>query len=214
MCDVIFLCGPAKERVHFSKLLCCASSKYFNTLFLGQFKPGDVFEGRCEVVSLEEISAKAFTRAMKLRFHRDDPSVLFDVEWTDLVETWLAAEYLQLDVSEVIEDHIKGLLQSEMGKTVCARLLTGFSQYATSGALESLCLSHALDHFGSINHKDLSLETITSLVKDESLRCSEKTAFDGCVSYLSGGPNRMESEGIELLQNVRYPLMSPSDIKG
>ena len=148
---------------------------------------------------------------MKLRFHRDDPSVLFDVEWTDLVETWLAAEYLQLDVSEVIEDHIKGLLQSEMGKTVCARLLVGFSQYATSGALESLCLSHALDHFGSISHKDLSLETITSLVKNESLKCSEKTAFDGCVSYLSGGPNRMEREGIELLRNVRYPLTSPSD---
>ncbi|XP_052069410.1 kelch-like protein 2 [Mytilus californianus] len=197
LCDVVLIAADTEIPAHKVVLSSCTS--YFYAMFTQ-----DLAEAKAERITLQEIDPKALVLLIDFVY----TSEIHVTE--ENVQTLLPAANI-LQMTEV-RDACCDFLQSQLHPSNCLGI-QAFSDLHACTDLKNYAQTYTEQHFVDVVHYDeflsLPCESVCKLISSDRLTViTEEQVYEAVISWVQHDISNREQTLSELLENVRFPLMT------
>ncbi|XP_058239036.1 kelch-like protein 13 isoform X1 [Hemibagrus wyckioides] len=202
LCDVTLVAGDGDEAFPVHRAMMASSSDYFKAMFTGGMKEQDLMCIKLHGVNrigLKKIIDFIYTAKLSLNME-------------NLQDTLEAASFLQI---LPVLDFCKVFLISGVSLENCVevgRIASAYNLAEVDKYVNNFILKNFPAILGTGEFVKLPVERLAFALSSNGLRrCSELELFKAACRWLRAEDGRME-HAARLMRNVRFPLMSPSEL--
>ncbi|XP_026777534.1 kelch-like protein 13 isoform X1 [Pangasianodon hypophthalmus] len=202
LCDVTLVAGDGDEAFPVHRAMMASSSDYFKAMFTGGMKEQDLMCIKLHGVNrigLKKIIDFIYTAKLSLNME-------------NLQDTLEAASFLQI---LPVLDFCKVFLISGVSLENCVevgRIASAYNLAEVDKYVNNFILKNFPALLGTGEFVKLPVERLAFALSSNGLRrCSELELFKAACRWLRAEDGRME-HAARLMRNVRFPLMSPSEL--
>ncbi|XP_041115268.1 kelch-like protein 13 [Polyodon spathula] len=202
LCDVVLVSGEGSESFPVHRVLMASSSDYFKAMFTGGMK-----EQELKTIKLQGLSRVGLKNIIDFIY-----TAKVALNMDNLQDTLEAANFLQIIP---VLDFCKELLTSEITTDNCVEVGRIASDYHLT-EVSSFINEFVLRNFSVLlkegHYLQLSEDSMAHALASDSLKnCTEMELFKHTCDWLKYDESR-KAHTYKLMKNIRFPLMTPSDL--
>ncbi|XP_041128361.1 kelch-like protein 13 [Polyodon spathula] len=202
LCDVVLVSGEGSESFPVHRVLMASSSDYFKAIFKGGTK-----EQELKTIKLQGLSRVGLKNIIDFIY---TGKVALNMD--NLQDTLEAASFLQI---MPVLDFCKELLTSEVTTDNCVEVGRITSDYHLTD-VSSFINEFVLRNFSVLlkegKYLQLSEDSMAHALASDNLKnCTEVELFKHTCDWLKHDESR-KAHTYKLMKNIRFPLMTPSDL--
>ncbi|MGH0166257.1 UNVERIFIED_CONTAM: hypothetical protein FKN15_053486 [Acipenser sinensis] len=202
LCDVVLVSGEGSESFPVHRVLMASSSDYFKAMFTGGMK-----EQELKTIKLQGLSCVGLKNIIDFIY-----TAKVALNMDNLQDTLEAASFLQI---MPVLDFCKELLISEVTTDNCVEVGRIASIYHLT-EVSSFINEFVLRNFSVLlkegQYLQLSEDSMAHALASDNLKnCTEMELFKHTCDWLKHDESR-KAHTYKLMKNIRFPLMTPSEL--
>ena len=197
LCDVTIHSRDSEHLAH--RVVLAAASNYFRTLFLSDF-----MEAQSGVIKLKDIGSDLMADLLE---HIYSGSI--DINEANGLELFCIADRFEvIGLKKSCED----FLLKTIDKSNCLNILR-LGQSVNEGSLEKTAFGFIVENFQDFistdDFYDLTIDEFTAIIRQSNLYIErEEELYEAVLSWADKSPKERNEALPNILENVRFPLMS------